>query len=348
MIFAQAFLKFSAFGVTMALLVLLIRDGRRLSVFPYAVLLLLALSCLLLTTGHTSIAINPPWAIPLRLFDIFSIVFVWWFALALFEDGFKLRWIHYLGAICYGLILAFDRTAYYGFHDGWLPNMAYLSTAIAVLMMLQIGWVALVGRQDDLVEARRRMRVRFAISLGLLIIVTSMMERLAKPLGYSPFLSMLVIYAVSLLLGLWAILWLTRLQAESLDFLAAHEKSPAPSITESSDYQRLIHFLEIEKGYRDNNLSIGKLAEAIDLPPHQLRQLINQGLGYRNYTAFLNHFRLQDIKQALADPQQIKTPILTIALDAGFSSLAPFNRAFKEAEGLTPTEFRKQALEQGR
>jgi AraC-like DNA-binding protein len=37
-------------------------------------------------------------------------------------------------------------------------------------------------------------------------------------------------------------------------------------------------------------------------------------------------------------------PILTIALDAGFQSLGPFNRAFKAQTGMTPSEFRRQQL----
>jgi len=35
---------------------------------------------------------------------------------------------------------------------------------------------------------------------------------------------------------------------------------------------------------------------------------------------------------------------LTIAMDSGFPSLDPFNRAFKADTGLTPTEFRRLAL----
>jgi len=35
-------------------------------------------------------------------------------------------------------------------------------------------------------------------------------------------------------------------------------------------------------------------------------------------------------------------PVLTLALDAGFNSLGPFNRAFKAATGLTPSEFRRR------
>jgi AraC-like DNA-binding protein len=37
-------------------------------------------------------------------------------------------------------------------------------------------------------------------------------------------------------------------------------------------------------------------------------------------------------------------PISTIAIDSGFQSLAPFNRAFKRETGLTPTEYRARAM----
>jgi AraC-like DNA-binding protein len=50
------------------------------------------------------------------------------------------------------------------------------------------------------------------------------------------------------------------------------------------------------------------------------------------------------VKSALADPTQKEVPILTIALDAGFGSLGPFNRAFRDVEGMTPSEYRAQQL----
>ena len=63
--------------------------------------------------------------------------------------------------------------------------------------------------------------------------------------------------------------------------------------------------------------------------------MINEGLGYRNFNAFLNRYRIDDAKAALSDPSQRDVQVLTIAMDAGFQSIGPFNRAFKADTGVT-------------
>jgi AraC-like DNA-binding protein len=55
----------------------------------------------------------------------------------------------------------------------------------------------------------------------------------------------------------------------------------------------------------------------------------------------MNRYRQADAEAALGDPAQDAESILTIALDAGFTSLGPFNRAFKAATGMTPSEYRR-------
>ena len=89
-------------------------------------------------------------------------------------------------------------------------------------------------------------------------------------------------------------------------------------------------------------VTIGTLATKLRIPEYRLRRLINQKLGYRNFNVFLNNHRIEEVKAALADPAQAEVPVITIAMDAGFASLCPFNRAFKATTGLTPTEYRRQ------
>src|SRR5262249_18029533 len=108
--------------------------------------------------------------------------------------------------------------------------------------------------------------------------------------------------------------------------------------------RQLEHLMTVERVYRQESLSIGILAVKLGMPEHRLRILINQELGYRNFSAFLNRYRIDQAKAALPDPGQVDVPVLTIALDAGFRSITPFNRAFKADTGLTPTEFRQTAL----
>src|SRR5260370_23668901 len=101
--------------------------------------------------------------------------------------------------------------------------------------------------------------------------------------------------------------------------------------------------MEEEKVYRQEGFGVAALVAALDVPEYRLRRLINQRLGHRNFSSFVNGYRLVEATTALADPAQADVPILTIALDAGFQSIGPFNRAFKAHTGMTPTAYRKHA-----
>lgn len=76
-----------------------------------------------------------------------------------------------------------------------------------------------------------------------------------------------------------------------------------------------------------------------------MRRIINQQLGHRNFNAFLNELRTDEACRTLADPAYERLPILNLALDLGYGSLGPFNRAFKAKTGLTPTEYRRTRLQ---
>jgi AraC-like DNA-binding protein len=103
----------------------------------------------------------------------------------------------------------------------------------------------------------------------------------------------------------------------------------------------LMRLMADERIYRHDNVTIGTLATRLGIPEYRLRRLINQRLGYRNFNVFLNEHRIAEAKAALADPSQAEVPVITIAMDAGFQSLGPFNRAFKATTGVTPTEYRR-------
>jgi AraC-like DNA-binding protein len=124
----------------------------------------------------------------------------------------------------------------------------------------------------------------------------------------------------------------------------APEAENKPATIDPKLLGRLERLMTVERAYRREALTIGSLAAELGVPEYRLRQLINEGLGHRNFNSFVNGYRLAEARAALADPVQANVPILTIALDTGFQSLAPFNRAFKMTAGMTPTEYRRQQL----
>jgi len=92
--------------------------------------------------------------------------------------------------------------------------------------------------------------------------------------------------------------------------------------------------------YRREGLTLAALAADLALGEAALRSLINQQLGYRNFNDFLHHYRLQEAAARLTTEE---LPILSIALECGYGSIGPFNRAFRQRFGMTPTEYRAGA-----
>lgn len=105
---------------------------------------------------------------------------------------------------------------------------------------------------------------------------------------------------------------------------------------------RLKALLEDGAIYRDPGTRIGSLASTLATPEYKVSQSVTRGLGFANVNQMLNSYRVEDAKARLSDPANDALPILTIALDSGFGSIGPFNRAFKAQVGMTPGSYRAQ------
>jgi AraC-like DNA-binding protein len=104
---------------------------------------------------------------------------------------------------------------------------------------------------------------------------------------------------------------------------------------------RLRESMEREKLFLDPELTLPKLARALDIPASHLSQVINERLG-RNFFEFINGYRVDAARQRLASPGSGQQKLVAIAFDCGFNSLATFNRVFKELAGRPPSDFRKR------
>ena len=118
-------------------------------------------------------------------------------------------------------------------------------------------------------------------------------------------------------------------------------RSTAPR---KADLDRLECLMAKDQVWKEEGLTIASLALRARIPETQLRRLINDCLGYRNFPSYVNAHRIAAAKTRLSDPGEARVSISTIAYDIGFASLGPFNRAFKEEAGVSPSEWRRKAL----
>ena len=222
----------------------------------------------------------------------------------------------------------------------------------ALLVVAHALWLAVNGRPDDLLENRRSFRLLFVVLVSIQVAAVLLVE---LAVGESPLPAWLdltnVIIIAALTIGLATpILRLNpELFAIAADTGAAETPQPEETFTAT---ERVLHVallkLMQDGVYRETGLTIKALATKLSYPEHQLRRLINGRLGYRNFSAFLNSYRIDEAKSRLADPAHARLPVLSIALDLGYASLGPFNRAFKLATGTTPTDHRRQHLGRAR
>jgi AraC-like DNA-binding protein len=100
----------------------------------------------------------------------------------------------------------------------------------------------------------------------------------------------------------------------------------------------IIHELEINKIYLDQNVNINSLAEKTKLSPALISTIINRQFG-KNFRNMINEYRVEEVKTKLADPKFQHLSILGIALEAGFNAEASFYRSFKKCTGISPSDY---------
>lgn len=278
------------------------------------------------------------WA--LWLVQLASAAFFWMFALALFEDQRfgPLMYIPAATLLVLGLIGQFGS-----------PVVApYIWTAHNVIGLGLAAHALLVivrSASTDLVEARRQLRVPFLVLVAGYSLLLSVAQ-IGQVAGLNALQYEVANAAIQAFLGIGGVAILLSARESLFGALTPALHSDKAELPEPHQYwlDRLENAMAEDRLWQREGLTIADLAECIGLPEHRLRRLINDQLGYRNFAAFINQRRIQAAKAMLSDPTNSRLTVASIAFDLGFGSLGPFNRAFREATGFTPTDYRKQAM----
>lgn len=241
---------------------------------------------------------------------------------------------------------------YAGLPSSWRMAAAGLNKLAAVGFVgaaLHVAWRSWEG---DLVEPRRRFRwllVAYLGTYGLVILASEIYL-----LGDRPPAALDLLNAALIDLTLVATLaYLVQPRETAMEALfgpgpgevASSAKEPSPvRAADEPLLARIGELMEQQKLYRDPELSVPGLAARIGVSEYVLRRLIHDRLGHRNFAAFVNQYRLEEVAARLREPDLSRRPILTLALEAGFGSIGPFNRAFRERYGLAPSAFRDRRI----
>ncbi|GGA85099.1 transcriptional regulator [Neiella marina] len=219
-----------------------------------------------------------------------------------------------------------------------------ISHVIGLILLIASGYLCFRQINDDLVDKRRTYRFVFGGYLMLHFCVLVLFELFTSQSDGNLYLSLTnsALIFLATLVGVNIHVREPQPIERGLAPQPSTNEQPSDNSMPPAMQQRAaqLELLMSEGAYLENGLTIGKLSEQLKLPEHRLRKLINEGLGYKNFSSYLNSYRIPQACQMLKDRDNAEKPILSIALELGFGSISPFNRAFKQATGNTPTEYR--------
>lgn len=322
----------------LCLAALLVRDGRgRIPGRLFAPLAVCLAGFLAGNTPDPALRLSGPAGEAAHLLSGYAAAFIWWFCLACFDRGFRLRGPVLAVGLAWIVIASADR----GLLGPALAGLG-LSRLLVLLgfaMVAHLAWRLLGDRAGDLVEARRHARVLVVVLLGGQLLLDLAVDLLLgfdwRPRGFA-----MAQNAAILGFTLWLAGRLLHADVARLAFAGPPAAMPAMPGQDDRLVARLKALVEVERVHLDPDLDLATFVRRMGAPERTVRRLINHQLGHDHFRAFLNACRMAEARRLLADPARAGDKLIAIAHDSGFASLASFNRVFREQEGCTPSAYR--------
>jgi AraC-like DNA-binding protein len=281
----------------------------------------------------------------LLLFTEVSPYLLWLLALSLFKDNFQPMewplWIKTTIALTFIWFLYF-----FGYMKG-RGSFHQINHLIELIFISHVFFIAIKEFADDLVEARRNARLITVVYTCIYLILILLLELGDAALRDSTIFS--ILNAGLVLISISFFSWhYFKGRFTDKDKIASIEEDKDIVVSKPAiplafkNLNKELGQLMLDGFYKETQLSIKQLADKLKIPEHQLRELINKHLGFRNFSDFLSSYRIPAACAQFEDLTYIRKPILTIALELGYGSIATFNRTFKAQKGMTPKEYRNK------
>lgn len=229
-------------------------------------------------------------------------------------------------------------------------SLAYLPFIIRDLYQyrkkIRANYSTLEKRNLDWLQGFVLAGTLLGITAGVLYTVSSFSDMLSEYTDFTLLASTIFVYSIGYM-GLKQAEFFTPIGREEKQ-APKEEKPRQESYTRSGLneeqgkelHQQLCALMENEKPYLRSDLSLAELAGLMNISTHNLTEVINT-FADASFYDFVNSYRVENVKQAIKDPEFQNYTLLGIGLESGFNSKSSFNSVFKKHTGLTPSQYKK-------
>lgn len=109
---------------------------------------------------------------------------------------------------------------------------------------------------------------------------------------------------------------------------------------------KILKAVSMQKKYRDKHFTARRLAEELGTNTRYVSAVVNLCFK-RNYTSFVNGYRIEEAKTVLTDPEALQLTMADISDMVGFSNRQSFYASFYRMTGMTPREYRRKHMPEG-
>lgn len=124
--------------------------------------------------------------------------------------------------------------------------------------------------------------------------------------------------------------------------LAIKESRTADKIAPDVADQLLIRLTKAmaeECLYLKTDLDLEMLSRQLNIPPKTISTVLNSYLN-QSFSQWLNSYRVNAFKQKITQDNNAHLTLVGIAFECGFNSQASFQRVFKQATGMVPSQYK--------
>lgn len=114
------------------------------------------------------------------------------------------------------------------------------------------------------------------------------------------------------------------------------------AVRDAELFARIEYLMQTEGVYRQNDLTIERLAERLDTNRTYISRAINQQAG-KAFSSYVNSYRIDEAVRRLSDVDD-DTPLKALAQMLGYNHLQTFYTSFQSAIGMPPSKYREKLL----